>query len=143
MEDDGEGPSYRRPVNEDEGNASKGGGIFFAGGGIGGLAGMGMGMAAGLGMDNGISGFNVNNPGAAAKGKGGFKGGGGMGGGMGGAPPMGMPADNRPAEERYAAQIDQLVGMGFADRPSNIQALQMANGDINQAITFLLGGGDA
>lgn len=64
-------------------------------------------------------------------------GGGGMGGGMGGMPQQNDP---RPPEERYAAQIDQLVNMGFADRPSNTQALVQANGDINQAINFLLGG---
>ena len=69
-------------------------------------------------------------------------GGAGMGGaGMGGAGMGGMPLDNRPVEERFVGQIEQLVNMGFADRPSNIQALQMANGDVNQAINFLLGGG--
>jgi len=69
---------------------------------------------------------------------------GGMGGmgGMGGAA-ANNPADTRPAEERYASQLDQLVNMGFGDRPSNLQALQMANGDINQAINFLLGGDGA
>merc|ERR1711871_1012737 len=63
--------------------------------------------------------------------------GGGMGGGMGG---MGAP-DNRPAEERFASQLEQLQNMGFSDQPSNLQALQMANGDVNQALNFLLGGG--
>merc|ERR1719329_1962797 len=43
-------------------------------------------------------------------------------------------------EDRFVAQIEQLINMGFADRPSNTQALQMANGDVNQAINFLLGG---
>jgi ubiquilin len=73
---------------------------------------------------------------------------GGMGG-MGGMPPMGgmgvppNPADARPAEERFATQLEQLANMGFSDRPSNIQALQMANGDVNQAINVLGGGGDS
>ena len=75
----------------------------------------------------------------------------GQGGGMGGAggmPPMGggmpppaaAPADNRPPEERYATQLTQMENMGFPDRNSNIQALVQANGDVNQAINFLLGG---
>lgn len=73
-----------------------------------------------------------------------MQGGGGLGGGMGGGMPgfggaAANPADTRPAEERWATQLDQLVNMGFADRPSNLQALQMANGDVNQAINFLLG----
>ena len=29
-------------------------------------------------------------------------------------------------------RLEQLTNMGFPDRPSNIQALQMANGDVNQ-----------
>jgi len=71
--------------------------------------------------------------------------GGGMGGmgGLPGAGGMGAPPaanDGRPAEERFASQLEQLAGMGFTDRPSNIQALQMANGDVNQAINFLIGG---
>jgi len=62
-------------------------------------------------------------------------------GGMGGMGGMGAPtADARPPEERFASQLEQLVNMGFSDRPSNLQALQMANGDVNQAINFLLGG---
>lgn len=71
---------------------------------------------------------------------GGMGGAGGMPGlgGMGG--PLGGAADGRPAEERFATQLEQLTNMGFPDRPSNIQALQMANGDVNQAINFLLGG---
>lgn len=62
---------------------------------------------------------------------------------MGGFP--GMPpaapaaADNRPPEERFAEQLTQLENMGFPDRPSNIQALTQAGGDVNQAINFLLG----
>ncbi len=58
--------------------------------------------------------------------------------GAGGAPAA--PADNRPPEERFTSQLEQLANMGFTDRPSNIQALVQANGDVNQAINFLLGG---
>jgi len=37
------------------------------------------------------------------------------------------------------AQCEQLVNMGFSDRGTNTQALLMAKGDINQAISFLIG----
>jgi ubiquilin len=67
----------------------------------------------------------------------------GLGGGMAGAgalPPLAAPADARPAEERFSTQLDQLSNMGFPDKHSNLQALQTANGDVNQAINSLLGG---
>merc|ERR1712118_484705 len=57
---------------------------------------------------------------------------------MGGGMPN--PADARPVEERYANQLDQLANMGFPDKHSNLQALQTAGGDVNQAINSLLGG---
>jgi len=41
--------------------------------------------------------------------------------------------------ERFATQLADLASMGFPDAPSNVQALEMANGDINQAMNFLLG----
>jgi len=53
-----------------------------------------------------------------------------------GAPPVVAP-DTRPAEERFASQLSQLANMGFADRPSNIQALERANGDITQAMNAI------
>jgi len=62
---------------------------------------------------------------------------------MGGGPGLGgLPntADTRPVEERFATQLDQLSNMGFPDKHSNLQALQTANGDVNQAINSLLGG---
>merc|ERR1712061_452245 len=67
-----------------------------------------------------------------------------MGGGMGTGPGIGacgfpQPAGAQSAEERYANQLDQLSNMGFPDKHSNLQALQTANGDINQAINALLG----
>mmetsp|Transcript_26269 Transcript_26269/g.73495 ORF Transcript_26269/g.73495 Transcript_26269/m.73495 type:complete len:84 (-) Transcript_26269:107-358(-) len=64
-------------------------------------------------------------------------GGGGMGGPMNAG--FGAPADTRPAEERYAVQLQQLESMGFSDKHSNLQALQTANGDVNQAINALIG----
>merc|ERR1719503_420771 len=67
-------------------------------------------------------------------------GGAGMGGMGGGAGMIGGAGMGGSMEDRFVAQIEQLINMGFADRPSNIQALQMANGDVNQAINFLLGG---
>merc|ERR1711972_855410 len=70
--------------------------------------------------------------------------GGGMGMGVGSVMNGGFtsptPADTRPAEERYAAQIKQLENMGFPDKHSNIQALVQSNGDVNQAINSLIGG---
>merc|ERR1712187_1039294 len=65
---------------------------------------------------------------------------GGIGGGgsRGGVPPA---PDTRPPEERFASQLNQLVNMGFSERPPNLQALKIANGDINQAINYLLEGG--
>lgn len=80
----------------------------------------------------------MNNPAIMQAMMGGMGGNSMMGGlqGMGGPPPA---ADNRPPEERYAAQLTQLENMGFPDRNSNIQALTTANGDINQAINNLLG----
>lgn len=60
-----------------------------------------------------------------------------MGGGFEGGVPG--PADTMPAEERFAVQLDQLSNMGFPDKHSNIQALQTAHGDVNQAINSLLG----
>jgi ubiquilin len=65
-----------------------------------------------------------------------------MGGGMGGGPGVGgvaNPTDATPAEQRFATQLDQLSNMGFPDKHSNLQALQTAHGDVNQAINSLLG----
>merc|ERR1719313_2773725 len=65
-----------------------------------------------------------------------------MGGGMGAGAGFGggMPAPTAgPPEERFAVQLDQLSNMGFPDKHSNLQALQTANGDVNQAISSLLG----
>ena len=39
-----------------------------------------------------------------------------------------------------SAQCEQLVNVGFTDTGTNTQALLMAKGDINQAISFLIGG---
>jgi ubiquilin len=67
-----------------------------------------------------------------------------MGGGGGMMPAAGMPqqpaapADTRPPEERYKDQLDQLMGMGFADQASNIQALQATQGNVQLAIERLL-----
>jgi ubiquilin len=65
------------------------------------------------------------------------------GGSAGGGVPArhASDADMRPLEERFESQQKQLVNMGFSDSPSNLQALQMASGDVNQAINFLLEGG--
>merc|ERR1712003_76943 len=66
---------------------------------------------------------------------------GGMGnGGLNGGFGSPNPADTRPPEERYATQVQQLENMGFPDKHSNLQALAQSNGDVNQAINFLIGG---
>merc|ERR1719457_330384 len=43
-----------------------------------------------------------------------------------------------PPEERYRAQLEQLVQMGFTSREANIRALQATNGEVNRAVEFLL-----
>ncbi|KAG2221248.1 hypothetical protein INT45_012369, partial [Circinella minor] len=69
-----------------------------------------------------------------------FGGMGGMGnmgnmGGMGGLPAA--PTDNRPPEERFQVQLQQLNEMGFYDASKNIQALLSTSGDINEALDLL------
>ena len=59
-----------------------------------------------------------------------------FGGGGGGQPAA--PADNRPPEERYAQQLQQLNEMGFYDFDRNVQALRRTGGNVNGAIEFLL-----
>jgi ubiquilin len=59
--------------------------------------------------------------------------------GAGGMPGLPNPADGRSPEERYAVQIQQLEGMGFPDKHSNLQALSQTNGNVNEAINALLG----
>jgi ubiquilin len=61
-----------------------------------------------------------------------FQGGGGAGAGQAAA------ADNRPPEERYATQLQQLNEMGFYDFDRNIQALRRTGGSVNGAIEYLL-----
>ncbi|EXJ83660.1 hypothetical protein A1O1_07284 [Capronia coronata CBS 617.96] len=48
------------------------------------------------------------------------------------------PPDNRPPEERYATQLQQLNDMGFYDFDRNIQALRRTGGSVNGAIEYLL-----
>ncbi|ELU14398.1 hypothetical protein CAPTEDRAFT_19493 [Capitella teleta] len=45
---------------------------------------------------------------------------------------------SQPPEQRYAAQLDQLTGMGFVNREANLQALIATVGDVNAAIDRLL-----
>ena len=45
---------------------------------------------------------------------------------------LGAP-DNRPPEERFATQLEQLTTMGFIDREANLQALAASMGDVNQS----------
>jgi ubiquilin len=48
------------------------------------------------------------------------------------------PPDNRPPEERYATQLQQLNDMGFYNFDRNIQALRRSGGSVNGAIEYLL-----
>lgn len=52
------------------------------------------------------------------------------------------PADNRPPEERFQVQLQQLNEMGLWDAAKNIRALQATNGDVNAAIEILFSGGN-
>lgn len=47
------------------------------------------------------------------------------------------PVDNRPPEERYQVQLQQLNEMGFWDAAKNIRALQATGGNVNAAIEML------
>lgn len=56
---------------------------------------------------------------------------GGQGGGFGGAP---AANDSRPAEERYANELEQLRNMGFGNARDNVRAILAAGGDVEMAI---------
>ncbi|KIW87074.1 uncharacterized protein Z519_12371 [Cladophialophora bantiana CBS 173.52] len=56
---------------------------------------------------------------------------------LGAGRPM-SPPDNRPPEERYAQQLQQLNEMGFYDFDRNVQALRRTGGNVNGAIEYLL-----
>lgn len=45
---------------------------------------------------------------------------------------------NTPPDQRYAAQLEQLVSMGFTNREANLQALTATMGDVNAAVERLL-----
>lgn len=54
---------------------------------------------------------------------------------------MSMQGDQRPPEQRYQAQLEQLTAMGFLNREANLQALIATFGDINAAVDRLLASG--
>ena len=60
--------------------------------------------------------------------------------GMGGAQAAAAPADNRPPEERFQVQLQQLNEMGFWDANKNIRALLATGGDVQAAIEMLFSG---
>lgn len=64
---------------------------------------------------------------------------GGFGAGGFGSPPP--PADNRPPEEVYEAQLRQLNEMGFYEFDRNVTALRRSGGSVQGAIEYLLNGG--
>jgi ubiquilin len=53
-------------------------------------------------------------------------------------PAAAAPTDNRPPEERFAQQLQQLNEMGFYDFDRNVQALRRTGGNVNGAIEYLL-----
>jgi len=68
--------------------------------------------------------------------------GGGGPGGLGGLfQPPATPADTRPPEERYQAQLEQLNSMGFVNASQNIRALQATSGNVHAAVEYILNGG--
>ncbi|KAF2808381.1 uncharacterized protein BDZ99DRAFT_54514 [Mytilinidion resinicola] len=59
---------------------------------------------------------------------------------FGGAASPPPPADTRPPEEVYEAQLRQLNDMGFYEFERNVQALRRSGGSVQGAIEHLLGG---
>ena len=53
----------------------------------------------------------------------------------------GVP-DNRPPEERFRSQLEQLVSMGFTNQEENLRAIQEAHGDVSAALDRLLNRGN-
>ncbi|KLO18227.1 hypothetical protein SCHPADRAFT_866858 [Schizopora paradoxa] len=63
----------------------------------------------------------------------------GLGAGAGATPAA--PADARPPEERYEAQLLQLQQMGFSNAQQNVRALLATGGNVHAAVDYILGGG--
>ncbi|KEQ74388.1 hypothetical protein M436DRAFT_43982 [Aureobasidium namibiae CBS 147.97] len=64
-------------------------------------------------------------------------------GGMGGMGGFGAPQqqqDNRPPEEQYATQLQQLNAMGFYEFERNVRALRMSGGSVEGAVDILFSG---
>lgn len=62
-------------------------------------------------------------------------------GGLGGNPAAAAPVDNRPPEEKYESQLNQLNEMGFSNFEQNVAALRRSGGNVQGALEFLLSGG--
>ena len=61
-----------------------------------------------------------------------------LAGGSAGAASMPLPpAAMAEFEKRYANEIAQLEGMGFMDKATNIEALRVCDGNVEQAINYL------
>jgi len=73
----------------------------------------------------------------AAGGWGGF---GGAGYGLGGIPPLPVPSDTRPPEERFQVQLQQLQDMGFVNATQNVRALLATGGNVQGAVEYILSG---
>lgn len=57
---------------------------------------------------------------------------------MGNQPGSQQQQNNTPPESRFRQQLDQLSQMGFINRDANVRALVATNGNVNQAVEFLL-----
>ncbi|KAI6106705.1 hypothetical protein EV401DRAFT_2121246 [Pisolithus croceorrhizus] len=66
---------------------------------------------------------------------------GGMGGSSLGAGIPSTPADTRPPEERFQAQLQQLQEMGFTNASQNVRALLATGGNVQAAIEYIFSGG--
>mmetsp|Transcript_125597 Transcript_125597/g.355293 ORF Transcript_125597/g.355293 Transcript_125597/m.355293 type:complete len:312 (-) Transcript_125597:252-1187(-) len=51
---------------------------------------------------------------------------------------LGGITGERPGDGSYAAQVEQLVGMGFADRGANLRALRASGGSVSRAVNSLV-----
>jgi hypothetical protein len=50
------------------------------------------------------------------------------------------PAESAPPDEKYKAQLEQMLAMGFADVDANLRALIDTGGNVENAVSQLLGG---
>jgi len=57
-----------------------------------------------------------------------------------GNPPVPVPSDTRPPEERFQVQLQQLQDMGFVNASQNVRALLATGGNVQGAVEYILNG---